>query len=77
MQVVAVGVLLLALPQVALTAQATQQEDRLAPGPQHATNIVVGEPSPADFALTAIDGATYELGKADRPLLLLFFRGTW
>ena len=49
------------------------------PGPRHQTNIVVGEPPPATFALESIDGDTYDLTEAlgQRPLLLLFFRGTW
>lgn len=49
------------------------------PGPPHQTNIVVGAPPPATFALESIDGEPYDLAEAlgQRPLLLLFFRGTW
>lgn len=53
------------------------QQDRLAPGPPHETNIVVGELPPASFVLDSIDDETFDLEQAEGPLLLLFFRGTW
>ena len=39
--------------------------------------IVVGESPPTSFVLQSIDDETFGLATADRPLLLLFFRGTW
>jgi len=77
---------LLAVAFVAVPAASTQsasalpgpaQQDRMAPGPPHETNIVVGESPPTSFALRSIDDETFDLASAERPLLLLFFRGTW
>jgi cytochrome oxidase Cu insertion factor (SCO1/SenC/PrrC family) len=56
---------------------AAPSQDRDAPGPAHTSNIVVGEAPPATFVLESIDGTAYDLGAAEGPLLLLFFRGTW
>lgn len=60
---------------LSLAAGVTAQE----PGPPHETNIVVGEAPPTTFVLESIDGEIHDLGAAagERPILLLFFRGTW
>jgi hypothetical protein len=77
---------LLVVALFALTAASAQRatawtpaaaQDRLAPGSPHETNIVVGELPPTSFALRSIDDEAFDLAAADRPLLLLFFRGTW
>lgn len=63
---------------VALAARA--QDDRMAPGPRHETLLVVGEPPPTSFALPSVtDAAIFDLEarRGERPILLLFFRGTW
>lgn len=58
-----------------------QRQDRegLAPGPPHESNLQVGEAPPTALVLESIDGDTHDLAQArgERPLLLLFFRGTW
>ncbi len=54
-----------------------QQDDRNAPGAPHETAIEVGSPPPTWFALPSLDGDVHDLGEIDRPILLLFFRGTW
>ncbi|NKB88856.1 MAG: hypothetical protein GKS06_11620 [Acidobacteria bacterium] len=69
-------VLALAVATVPAEASA-QQQDRNAPGAPHESNIVVGEVPPTTFSLDSIDGDTYDLASVDRPILLLFFRGTW
>jgi len=53
--------------------------DRMAPGPPHETNLVVGQLPPTGFVLESLDGESYDLtaARGERPLLLLFFRGTW
>ncbi len=50
----------------------------MTPGAAHLTAIEIGEPTP-DFVLNSIDNERYELSvtRGDKPLLLLFFRGTW
>jgi hypothetical protein len=54
-----------------------RQEDRMAPGTAHESNIVVGETPPASIVLESIDGESHDLAEVEGPLLLLFFRGTW
>lgn len=63
--------------QPAAASAPAAQQDRLAPGPPHETNIVVGELPPASFTLRSIDDELFDLASNQRPLLLLFFRGTW
>ena len=71
-----VAVIVASVQPTAAWAQAAQQ-DRLAPGPPHETNIVVGELPPSSFVLRSIDDEPFDLASNERPLLLLFFRGTW
>jgi len=54
------------------------QDPELIPGPPHETNLVIGQ-APPDFELTSIDGDSYRLSeqRGRRPVLLVFFRGTW
>lgn len=65
--------LLLGGPGVAMA-----QDPDMTPGPPHETNLVIGQ-APPDFELTSIDGDSYRLSeqRGRRPLLLVFFRGTW
>ena len=72
--------LLLAVAAFILAAAARAQTDRLAPGPPHESRLTVGELPPTGFALpSATDGAIRDLEaqRGQRPILLLFFRGTW
>ena len=75
------GLLLLALLSSAATVQSDSAQDgEPAPGPPHQTRLTVGEAPPTSFALAAAgDGEIFDLGAArgERPILLLFFRGTW
>lgn len=75
--IVVVSALTLASAQHAAASPPAAPQDRSAPGPPHETNIVVGELPPSSFALRSIDDEPFDLTSADRPLLLLFFRGTW
>lgn len=63
---------LLGVPPVAALAQEE-------PGPHHETRLQVGEVPPEGFTLESLEGETFTLAEAlgERPLLLLFFRGTW
>ncbi len=56
-----------------------QDADRLALGPPHETLLEVGQLPPSTFSLESTDGDVYDLAAArgERPLMLLFFRGTW
>ena len=74
--------LCLALAATLTSATASAQnpsQDRMAPGPPHESNVVVGELPPTAFALTSIDGERFDLATArgEKPLLVLFFRGVW
>lgn len=63
-----------------LTSASAAQTDRMAPGPLHETRLTVGERPPTTFALSsATDGTLHDLEarRGERPILLLFFRGTW
>lgn len=74
----AAGALSLALVVFATPVRAgAQQQDGSATTYQ--SNVIVGEMPPTDFVLESIDGETFELAAArgDKPLMLLFFRGTW
>lgn len=56
------------------------QSDRMAPGEPHESNLAVGNFPPSSFELpSAVDGALFDLEaqRGERPILLLFFRGTW
>lgn len=75
--VVAVFALTAASVDPAVAWPPAVQQDRLAPGPTHETKIVVGDTPPTSFELRSIDDESFNLATADRPLLLLFFRGTW
>ena len=70
-------VLAVATVESAAALPGATRQDRTAPGPPHETKIVVGELPPTSFELRSIDGETFELASAGRPILLLFFRGTW
>lgn len=74
----AAGALSLALVVFVTPARAgaQQQDDSATPFP---SNVTVGEMPPTDFVLESIDGETFDLAAArgDKPLMLLFFRGTW
>ena len=74
-------VLLAALAVLAASQlQGAPQTDRLAPGPPHKSHLEVGEFPPTTFTLpSAADGALFDLEaqRGERPILLLFFRGTW
>ena len=74
---IAAAVLVVATAQSAAALPGAASQDRAAPGPPHETKIVVGEAPPTSFELRSIDGETLDLAAADRPILLLFFRGTW
>lgn len=72
----------LALACVALLGStgALAQEDRMAPGETHESNLRLGELPPTTFELaSAADGMLFDLEaqRGERPILLLFFRGTW
>ncbi len=56
-----------------------QDADRLAPGLPHETLLELGQLPPSTFSLESTDGDVYDLAAArgERPLMLLFFRGTW
>ena len=72
--------LLLAAGSLALAGVGGAQTDRLVPGPPHETRLTIGERPPTTFALpSATDGALHDLEarRGERPILLLFFRGTW
>lgn len=59
---------------------ASQTEDQMKPGPTHTTRLEIGKLPPTSFALSsAADGALFDLAaqRGERPILLLFFRGTW
>ena len=70
------GAVALALLLTAAPAEVLQQG---APGPPHETLLTVGEAPPTGFTLESIDDESFSLEEAlgERPLLLLFFRGTW
>lgn len=70
-----VPTLALALSLAALPAAA--QQDAETPGPPHETALTVGEAPPVGFSLPSLDGEVRSLDDVDRPLLLVFFRGTW
>ncbi len=64
----------------AASGRCSAQTDRMAPGPPHETNLELGQLPPSTFALpSAIDGTLFDLAeqRGERPILLLFFRGTW
>lgn len=74
--------LYLALACVALLAStgAAAQDDRMAPGEPHESDLRLGELPPTSFELAgAADGTRFDLEaqRGERPILLLFFRGTW
>lgn len=60
-------------------APATAQQAQEVPGPPHPTALHVGERLPSGFSLRSLEGDTYELPESGvgRPLLIVFFRGTW
>ena len=57
---------------------AAQERAADAPAAHHETGLELGEISP-DFTLDSLAGETYRLSdlRGERPILLLFFRGTW
>lgn len=61
------------------TAALAQDADRLAPGPPHETRLELGQLPPSTFSLESTEGEVHDLAAArgERPLVLLFFRGTW
>lgn len=69
----------LLLPIVWPAPAHAQDPDQLALGPPHETLLELGQLPPSAFSLESIDGDVYDLAAArgERPLLLLFFRGTW
>lgn len=60
------------------TSVAGVQEEQ-APDVTGPEALEVGAPPPTGFELRSIDGDTYRLAdlRGERPVLLLFFRGTW
>ena len=65
---------------LAAAASLSAEGDRMAPGAPHETNLEIGLLPPTAFALpSATDGAIFDLEaqRGERPILLLFFRGTW
>ncbi len=63
-----------------MSAHGLAQTDRMAPGPPHPTHLEIGQLPPTSFVLpAATDSTLYDLAaqRGERPILLLFFRGTW